>query len=277
MKKTLIILLFIICPVYLSFSQIRDSITLPEGGKEVSFYATTNIYVTEDQRVSTDHKSFQYFDDISNSIINQFDYSNRPRVLLYADKNTRFEFIEKIKKEIALVEKIFYIMTDSTTDSKRGIPVYLNSLLDYKNSSDILTLDQVKKNEELNGNTYQYFPPPEPLPSVWYHQFEEIIFSGNKVKIDSILKEYKHSTIKLKPQKEIFYKKEKVDSIVLNNLFENSQIVFLIFDYGLSYDDYVFVRNKYNELKQTKKEIAYLIEIPYDLEYQLNSMNIEID
>lgn len=168
-------------------------------------------------------------------------------------------------------------MTNSTANSKIGIPVYLNSLEGYKNNSDIFTLDQVKRNEELNGNSYKYFPPPQPLPSVWYHQFEEIIYSGNKVKIDSILKEYKYSTIKLKPQKEILYKNELVDSIILNNLFENSHIVFLTFDYGLTYDDYVFVRNQYNELKQKKKEIAYLIEIPYDLEYQLNDMNIEID
>lgn len=96
MKKILAILILVISPVYLTFPQKRDSISLPEGGKEVSFYATTNIYITADQNVSTDHKSFRYFDDISNSIINQFDYSNRPKVLLYADKNTRFEFIEKI-------------------------------------------------------------------------------------------------------------------------------------------------------------------------------------
>lgn len=276
-RKSFLSLVIVIFTISVSFSQVNDSIELPKGGKEVSFYATTNIYATKTQNISTDNKKFNYFDDISNSIMNQFDYSSNPKVVLYADKHTRFEFIQKIKKEIALVNKIFYIMTDSTNNSKMGIPVYLNSFLGiHKNSAEILTLIQVKRNEEFNGNEHQYLPPPKSLSSAWYHEFEEIIYSGNKSKIDSILKKYKYSTIKLKPQKKIIHNKQKVDSILMDKLLERNQIVFLKFDYDLVYDDYVFVINQYDQRKKLNKEMAYLIEIPYELEFLLKNLNIKI-
>ncbi|WP_223552300.1 hypothetical protein [Aestuariivivens sp. NBU2969] len=276
MKKILSVLILLILPIS-SFSQIKDSIALPEGGKEVSFYATTNIYVTKNQNVSTDNKTFRYFDDISNSIINQFDYSNPPRVLLYADKNTRFEFIERIKKEIALVDKKLYLMTDNIGNSSKGIPIYLNSLLGvHKNSSHILTLEQVLRNEKLNATKYKYTPPPKPLPNVWYHDFENIIYSGNKKNIDSILEKKSYSSIRLKPEKNIAYNGKNIDLDLLKEIFTKNDIVFLKFDYHLIYDDYVFIINQYSELKKLNKEAAYLIEIPYDLEYLLKDKQIKI-
>ena len=180
----LLLILIIFSRAISCFTQPKSEIDLPKGGKELSFYGAIEFFITKNQEVYSENKRYKRYDDISNLILSKIDIpSLERRVLLYADKSLRYIFIDKIKQEIALVEKRLFLMTDTIGHVKKGQSIFLNSYLNRsKNVNSILTLEQDIKNQKLNK---PILSSPLLPPKIWYHNFEDIIYSGKKEAIQN--------------------------------------------------------------------------------------------
>ncbi len=268
-RKRLLILLISVSITMSGFGQPKTKISLPKGGVERSFYGTIDFYITENQEVFSEDKRLLRYDDISNLIImkNDIPLSER-RVLLYADKNLSYSFIEKIKEEIAQVEKVLFLMTDSIAGTKKGYSIVLNSHLNrHKNIKTILTLEQEIKNQEFNESV---LPPPFPPPNMWYHDFEDIIYSGKKEAIKKVLKEYSYDIIRVLPNKVLEHKEVAISSEQLKRIIKDNDILFLKFDDKSLYGDYIYaiqeIKKHQIKLKKEKENRAYLVDISLKLE-----------
>ncbi|OEJ99130.1 hypothetical protein A8C32_08115 [Flavivirga aquatica] len=257
-------------------AQSKEDINLPEGGDDLSFYGTIEVFITKNQEVFNKEKKFNFYDDISNFILNK---SKLPmlerRVLLYADNKVKYSFIDKIKQEIALVEKMLFLMTDTIEKPKKGYSIYLNSYLNRgKEQTSILTLEQDLKNEAFNSMVP---PPPLPPPSMWYHEFEDILYSGKKEIIEDVLKKHSYKTLNVTSNKVLKYKQEIINNNDLTKVLKENDIVLLKFDKDIYYEDYIYAIQEIKKLKSLEKSRTYIVEISYELENLLNKINVSID
>ncbi len=276
LKKKLLLLL--VCVNIFVFGQSKDNVNLPEAkGKELSFYGTIDLFVTKNQEVFNENKIFVRYDDISNFILSKHDLPlPERRVLVYADRKTRYSFIDKLKQEIALVEKSLFLMTDSSDDTKRGYSIFLNSfLLKHKNNKTILTLEQEIKNEEFNKNV-----PPPPLPplSLWHRSFAETIYSGEKGAIIKALTDYSYDVFRVLPNKRLEHNNSIISGKSIDKIIGSKDVIFLKFDKKILYEDYIYaiqeIKNSQRNLKEKNGGGPYLVEISFQIEHYLKNLNI---
>lgn len=276
-----ILLICCLCTNLTSTAQAKAPIDLPEGGDEVSLYSAINLYVPKTQEVSTDGATFRYFDDISNSIINQQDLSTIQTVALYADEETRFDFIQKVKEQVAMVKKNMLLVADSSETSLKGYKVWLNSFRNIsKDPNDILTLEQVLYNEKMNSGPLSMMPPPMPPPAMWYHIAESDIYSGEKDAIDRTLNTYSFAVVRLEKENQLFHQGAKLGREELSKLMASHELLFLVFSEGLLYKDYIHaigeIQKTDRELRSGKQASAFLIEISEELEERIKDLGISL-
>ena len=278
-KKQLIFTLATICITLYSFGQSKEEIILPKGGRNMSFYGTIEFYITKNQEVFNSNNRLQFYDDISNFILSK---STLPlpdrRVLLYADNAVKYSFIDKIKQEIALVEKALFLMTDNIDNPKKGYSIFLNSYLNkHKNIEIIHTLEQDTRNKEYNESAT---PPPFPPPNIWYHDFENTIYSGNKEEIIKALNKYSHDELVVSNNKTLKLKDKPIDEVSLIELFKQYEVLFLKFDYDILYEDYIHtiqeIKKVQQELYEKNEKKAYVIEVSFQLKKLFKNLKIDL-
>ncbi|MDZ4147781.1 MAG: hypothetical protein U1C58_05810 [Flavobacteriaceae bacterium] len=279
--KIKIVHLLILALTIQGFAQPKKEINLPKGGKDIKINRVTglySLYVTKNQEVYNDDKRLEYYQDINYTYLNQF-YKNisygDPLVLIYADNKTPYRFVSKIKEYIPGHRWIFY-MTENIEGLKATA---FGNYAPDKNLAleEIITLDDEIKIKKFNDSVSS---PPLPPPNMWYDDFVQTIYSGNKEAIQEALKNYAHSVINISQIKKLDDNKLVLDKEFVKNAIKNNNIVFLRFDDSTLYEDYIFVIQKIKEvlieLEKLDENIAYVIEISNQLNNLFENLSIQL-
>ncbi|WP_264845109.1 hypothetical protein [Capnocytophaga catalasegens] len=305
MKKKIFELGLFLSPLMV-FAQSKYGIELPAGGRVyegIEHLIPVDVYITKEQGVFDDAgRQFVYFDDISNYYLNK---QKAPHDILlpriFADKNTRFSFIQKVTKQFASVwgMKVDY-MTQLSKGEKGSLCLIISTSY-VKDRDEISTLEQdiadEKFNEEINKKGFSSshmegqdvtedadeeldfsFSPPPPMP--WYLQLRLGMYSQNVEEVKKILEENKYAVVYFLPNKQIEFQNQIINDNKLTNLLKENQVLFLRFNREILYGDYIHsierVHNIVNKLQENRKLAAYPIEVFSDLEDFLQENNIQL-
>ncbi|OBX17593.1 hypothetical protein LX77_03719 [Gelidibacter algens] len=275
------IFLLILLLTVKGFTQPKNEINLPKGGKDIEIKSTKSLYslyLTKNQEVFNDDERLEYFQDVNYTFLSQFDKNismGIPLVLIYADVKTPFKFVSKVKSYIPNHRWVFYM-----TENIEGLKA--TAFRNY-GSAKYLDLEEILTAEEEENLLAEEFPfaPPMPPPNWWFVDFEKKLFSGNKAAIQNALNEYSHSVLTVSQNKAL-----KHDNIILNdeslkNFIQANQVLFLNFDDGIFYEDYIDavqkIKNHQIALEKNEQDKAYIIEVSLNLKSQLEEMDIELN
>ncbi|AXP81951.1 hypothetical protein CJ739_2886 [Mariniflexile rhizosphaerae] len=263
------------------FTQPKNEINLPNGGKDIEINNLTSLYslyITKNQEVFNDDKKLEYFQDVNYTFLNQLNKNismGIPLVLIYADIKTPFKFVSKIKQYIPNHRWLFYM-----TENIEGLKA--TAFRNYGSAKNF-GLEEILTMEEENDLLVEGFPfaPPLPPPSMWYNDFEDIIYSGKKEDINEVLKKHTHNTLKVSLNKTLTHKGKIIDSNNLKKILEETDVVFLKFDNDILYEDYIHVVQEINrilkQIEKLKESGAYVIEISFQLEELYMDLGIELN
>ena len=167
------------------YSQPKNKINLPQGGEQITFEKTTpllSIYVTANQEVYVESTRILFFEEIPLFIKKNWELVNPNieslfRVLLYADQNTDYKFIDQLKSYIAKSSSRVFCQTDDINGVRYSIPLWLSGTITKLQATQIPLVSTAK---EDTHDEFPFFLPPPPPPPMWYHQAEMDIYSGQK-------------------------------------------------------------------------------------------------
>ena len=267
-----VIITFLFCLSLSLNAQPKESIKLPEGGKEMAIEEALqlfSLYVTENQEVYNDGRKLEYFDDISYSILDQknksIDEWTPQLVLLYADKNVKYSFIEAIKIEVAKAKNNIHYNTGNVEALET-----INKLLEY-NPNNFKSLHFIKSKEEelAEGEIESVFmmtPPPPPPSLVAY------IYAVDKTMVEEGLNSFSTYTfVTLKNDKILDSNGEPLDEQNLANLIPNEALLFIRYDKNLLYGDYIKSTVKLDELRKKLKETKQIEFRPFEASSELEA------
>lgn len=279
LKFIYIILIFI---SFKGFSQPKSNITLPKGGDLMKFNSITglySIYITKNQEVYIDDRKLEYFQDINYTYFNQL-YKNSsfgfPRVLLYADVDTPYRFISEVKDYIPSCLRIFH-MTDNIDDLKAA-PFTNCARYNELVLEEIYTLEEEISIQKLNDSLG---PPPLPPPSMWYFNFAETMYSGNKEAINQALKKYSYTVLTVSTGKKLKLNNVLINQESLKKALKSNNIIFLKFDNKALYQDYISAIQLINkcllELEKLDENSAFVLEFSNYLGKLFKSLEIKLN
>ena len=267
-----VIITFLFCLSLSLNAQPKESIKLPEGGKEMAIEEALqlfSLYVTENQEVYNDGRKLEYFDDISYAIIDQknksIDEWVSQLVLLYADKNVRYSFIDAIKMEVAKAKNNIHYNTGNIEALES-----INKLLEY-NPNNYRSLNPIKtKTEDLDKEEIELvfmMSPPPPPPSL-----VEYIYAVDKTMVEEGLSFFSTYTfITLKNDKILDSNGEPLDEQNLANLIPNEALLFIRYDKNLLYGDYIKSTLKLDEIRKKLKETKQIEFRPFEVSSELEA------
>lgn len=279
-KRRSLALVFMFVFILCGYSQPKDKIALPKGGKDIEFTQLTNLYslyVTKNQEVYNDGKKLEYFQDISYTLQHQKN-SLEPwmpfKMLLYADGKVLYKFIDKIKNQFSIFPWGIYFMTDNTSDLKGTSFRYTTHI------KEDIRLEKINTLEEDIFISQNSFEETIDIGLAWQMQLEEYLYASKKEEVQKILKEYPAFVLTVAKNKTKLHNNESIDYDILKELINKNKILFLKFKDDIYYEDYL---DALQEIKKIKKVLrdknennAYIIEISFELESLLKEMNIQL-
>lgn len=267
-----VIVTFLFCLSLSLNGQPKESIKLPEGGKEMAIERALqlfSLYVTENQEVYNDGRKLEYFDDISYAITDQknksIDEWVPQLVLLYADENVRYSFIDAIKMEVAKAKNNIHYNTGNIEALES-----INKLLEY-NPNNYRSLNPIKtKTEDLveeEIETEFIMTPPPALPGLI-----EYIYAVDKTMVEEGLSFFSTYTfITLKNDEILNSNGEPINEEKLENTIPSDALVFIRFDRNLLYGDYIKSILKLEELRKKLKETKQIQFRPFEVSSELET------
>lgn len=274
-RYLIVFMMFAFAVVY---PQTKDDIVLPKGGREIKenkTFQNVNFYVTKEQVVFVEEGvNLKYFTNIAQLLFALREVSP-PDIwilpTLYADADTRFDFIQQIIRQMALVEfKIEFVTQENKSIYKD------NSTLLKMDKSEIQRLIPEEEQGEYLSDFYSIVPPPAP----WWYIARMDMYSGNAKKMKSVLSEHKYAIIKALSNQKIEYEGKVLFETKMADLLKENEILFIRFDENLLYKDYIytidFINQVAKKVEAVKGSSAYPIEIFSELEEFITENDIKI-
>ena len=249
--------LYIFLCISSSYSQI-STIELPKGEEKISIERLVpiiSIYMDRDSNMYLEDKPVTIYElgkelkYIVNQIPNHFKW--RLRVFLYIDKQITYQWIDRIKTEVASVglkSLVYKTNTLNDSDIRSGLRWRNHySYYSYSDSKEFKTLSEIAKEQQHNDSINKTngfppnIPPPPPPKRRWVYDFEERMYSNQKEIIQEILSQRKHTCITvtnngiLTPTGIITLDKEEQ----LLVLFKTNDVLLTHFDGDLKYETYL--------------------------------------
>ncbi|KJD31326.1 hypothetical protein PW52_16725 [Tamlana sedimentorum] len=264
------------------FSQPKDEIKLPKGGKKIEIKSLTNLYslyITKNQEVYNDDKKLEYFQDINYTLLDQKNKIPEPwiaqKVLLYADAHTKYKFIDKIKSHITSTFSLFY-MTDNIYDLIATSFRFNN----FSKKSFLLEEINSLQEEELIESSSITMDISD-FANPWWVELERDLYSDNKEVIQGAINQHNHTLITVSPNKALKHKDLLLNDNNLKALIKSNKVLYLDFDDNTYYEDYLDAIQKIKKhqiaLEKKQEEKAYVIEVSINLKKHLNQMGVELN
>lgn len=270
------LIIFMMFTFAVAYPQTKDDIVLPKGGREIGdnrTFKNVNFYVTKEQVVFIEEGvSLKYFNDIANLLFaSKKVNSSNIRVLptLYADADTRFDFIQQIIRQIALIR----FKVECITDNNRSIYKEISTLLKIDDSEIQRLTPKEEQQEEMDSffNT----PPPPPIP--WWLAARTDMYSGNVKKVKNVLSEHKYAVIKVLSNQRIEYKDQILSETKMADLLKENDILFIRFDENLFYKDFIYAIDFVNQIAKKVEAITKSSAYPIEVFSELEEFMIEND
>lgn len=265
-------------------AQISKEINLPEGGREIQesdSYFEYNIYVTKNQKVTNmKDREISDFNEISSFMLS---LKNRipPHIWilpsLYADAETDFSFIERIIRQMALVNFQMKFATQLKGANQEMIRHAFTLL--RSDSEEIIPLEEETVSDESHQDETDFFSPPPP-PAPWYFVIHQNMYSGNSEIVKSVLTEHKYGVLKVFPNRILEYQGKPLAISDLPKILMENDILFFRFDKELKYKDYIYaldvVHKAAKKAEAQKGSSSYPIDIFSELEDFLEENSIAL-
>lgn len=268
MKKTLLLILFY---SILSNAQ-KQKINLPKGEEIIKVNSAIkffSLYVFKDNSMILENEPISLGELGKISLYykskTQIEFQPFVRIHLYIDKDVNYNFVDKIKTQLASAGFYYiYHKLNSTQDkdimSGIGFPNY-QSFFKLKPIEKVLSNSQKRKNESLKEpkDEIMMIPPP---PFHWSVYFKEKLYSDNPEAIKEILNERSYKCVevtnkgfKLDNKEYSFSKPEKIKSKL-----KTKEVLILTHSKNLKYINYIKAIRTIKSLKLYSTEVVELSE-----------------
>ena len=239
---------FIFCLVVsVSYSQSKDSISLPEGNIDMKILAPTlifEIYVTKDQKVYFGNERLEYFDEICSLLKKKYrdrTITEDRKFAIIADINVNYKFIDKIKEQLGCygIGRIYY-KTGDLGDLTYQYNILNGSTLQLENYEKILTVEQENEYNELISDLTRL--PPSPPEELDYFVLMRTLHNGFKQDIEDWLEKYHFTSLWLLGGSNFRYEGKTLNYENENDLEEiilNPENLLIRYGEGLKYGEYV--------------------------------------
>ncbi|WP_347921810.1 hypothetical protein [Pontimicrobium sp. SW4] len=272
-----------------------DSITLPIGGVN-KFDLNKNhytIHYTKEKEMFFNHKRIRFWDQIASSILEE---ERQPKlnavsnIIIYADKELSYAYIERIRHEIGKVWNGFLHYKSDGYKTENCLSFYINgsamSATKYKDTDWVYGPKIIYTSKEYTGEST--IPTLEgwvwPINTVWQHNFAGDFFDNNIAYAKNILEELSYNSLEIVSKSAFIYnsKLQKFENLeLINKITFNNDLLFVKTRRGLNYNTYfeamtIIQDNRIQDREHGVLKKPFIIEVPYIYEKKISDNSIKL-
>ena len=293
--KVKIIRILILLLFFNSYGQPKEEISLPEGGIDKFDFNKKHytIHYTKDQKMFFNNDRLRFWDQIASSILSE---ERQPKmnavsdIIIYADKDLTYAFIERIRHEIGKVWNGYLHFKSDSYKTPNCLTFYINGsgmrtkkydIVDWYYGPKIIYMTKEftgeDKTPELEGWVW-------PVPAVWQHNFSGDFFKKYIDGINQFLNNESYKALIIKSETTYLCNKKLLefkDEKLIEHLVDENDLLFIKTEVGLSFKAYFKAITNIQKKRKLHEEHdvlrkPFIIEVPYIFEEELLEKGIKL-